>query len=70
MLATKVILLLLAILGLGKTQKCKEIAKKYHETEDQYHDLGCDEKKCRVLQKKMDVLHKQFEEFGVSIDLL
>ena len=76
MLATKVIFLLLAILALGKTQNCREIMKSYYQTEDQYYDLGCDAKnlgsktllyRCRFLQKKMDIVGRQYYDLGVGL---
>ena len=74
MLATKVTFLLLAILGLAKAQSCRQIMKNYYQTEDQYYDIGCDEKdlesdktllyRCRFLQKKMDIVGRQYYDFG------
>ena len=74
MLVTKVIFLLSAIFALGRTQNCREIMKSYYQTEDQYYDLGCDDAKnigsktmlyrCRFLQKKMDIVGRQYYDFG------
>ena len=75
MLATKVAFLLLAIFGLAKAQNCGRLMKSFYQTEDQYYDLGCDEKdiesktllyRCRFLQKKMDIVGRQYYDLGVS----
>ena len=56
---------------------CKTIMNSFYQTEDQYYDLGCDsinndsEKvllyRCRFLQKKMDIMGKQYYDFQVGL---
>ena len=77
MLATKVILFLAWIsTTLAQKLSCQTIMKSFYQTEDQYYDLGCDrinddsEKvmiyRCRFLQKKMDIMGKNYYDLGVS----
>ena len=52
----------------------------FYQTEDQYYDLGCDQinddsekvliYRCRFLQKKMDIMGKNYYDFGVSLKSL
>ena len=78
MLATKVILILAWIsTTIAQKLSCHTIMKSFYQTEDQYYNLGCDrinddsEKvmiyRCRFLQKKMDIMGKNYYDFGVSL---
>ena len=80
MLATKVICFF-GLFGISGTSalklSCKTIMNSFYQTEDQYYDLGCDrtnnnsEKvllyRCRFLQKKMDIMGKQYYDFQVGL---
>ena len=82
MLATKVICFF-SLVGISQTSalklslSCKTIMNSFYQTEDQYYDLGCDrtnnnsEKvllyRCRFLQKKMDIMGKQYYDFQVGL---
>ena len=78
MLATTVILILVGIsVTSAQELSCKTIMTSFYQTEDQYYDLGCDginkesEKvllyRCRFLQKKMDIVGRQYYDFGVNV---
>ena len=83
MLATKVIIFFVLV-GISVTSarklSCKTIMNSFYQTEDQYYDLGCDsinddsEKvllyRCRFLQKKMDIMGKQYYDFQVCTNLI
>ena len=81
MLATKAILFLAWIpTTLARKLSCQTIVKSFYETEDQYYDLECDQinddsekvmiYRCRFLQKKMDIMGKNYYDFGVSLKSL
>ena len=80
MLATKVIFYFFLV-GISVTSarklSCKTIMNSFYQTEDQYYNLGCDrtnddsEKvllyRCRFLQKKMDIVGRQYYDFQVNL---
>ena len=77
MLATKVVLFLAWIsIILAQKLSCRTLMQSFYQTEDQYYNLGCDRinddsqkvliYRCRFLQKKMDIMGKNYYDFGVT----
>ena len=78
MLAWKVTFWLMILTSLAQTKRCREIMTSFFQTEDKFYDLGCDEEdlssktllyQCRFLQKKMDIVGRQYYDFGVSFSV-